>query len=113
MITDATMSRVPAPISGSIMPVARLSQAPRMPAAISTPGMLSRPPRMAMASAFIRSNDRLQSTPCMLPQRIPAAVAAIAASPPADQIGAVDQHVAQENRRLRNAEAQPFHGRAQ
>ena len=41
---------------------------------------------MAIASAFISSNDRLQSTPCMLPQRMPAAVAAIAASPHATAI---------------------------
>ncbi len=34
-------------------------------------------------------------------------------NPAADQIGAVDQHVAEEDRRLRNAETEPLHRRAE
>src|SRR5918995_534951 len=49
MITDATMSRVPPPTTGSSTPVAMLSASPTMTPAISTPGIESRPPRMAMA----------------------------------------------------------------
>src|SRR5712664_620557 len=83
MMTEAAMSRVPPPTSGSISPVATLSTTPTIRPAISTPTIESRPPRMAIASALMSSRESDQSTPWFAPHRMPADAAVTAASPQA------------------------------